>query len=191
MEEKIIEGSRGLSIVLFHRLAEHIQRGAIDGSYIELKRKKAKTFYDSLHCLRQEAINQKQGHGSRSQNRSPQHRLDGILVWPGAAFDTAAFPQCGVKYSGDQWHRGRTHNSSTPVPLEGTVSPSFSSCFLASGWFMIFHYWQKKKKGRQRSGEDEPLMLCLFLFSLSSLLSLYIFFFPHSLPFLLLFQIKG
>lgn len=140
VEEKIIEGSRGLSIVLFHRLAEHIQRGAIDGSYIELKRKKAKTFYDSLHCLRQEAINQKQGHGSRSQNRSPQHRLDGILVWPGAAFDTAAFPQCGVKYSGDQWHRGTTHNSSTPVPLEGTVSPSFSSCFLASGWFMIIHY---------------------------------------------------
>lgn len=104
-EDKIIEGSRGLGVVLSHRLAEHIQRGAIDGSSIELKRKKSRTFYDSLHCLRQEAINQQQGHSSRSQNRSLQHRLDWILVWPRAAFDTAAFPWCGVKYSGYQWHR--------------------------------------------------------------------------------------
>lgn len=68
----MIEGSRGLGIVLFHKLAEHIRRGAIDGSSIELKIKKGKKFCLSL---RQEAINQQQGHSSRSQKRSLQDTL--------------------------------------------------------------------------------------------------------------------
>lgn len=38
LEEKIISGSRGLGVVLFHRLVQHIQEGAIDGSSMELKR---------------------------------------------------------------------------------------------------------------------------------------------------------
>lgn len=41
-EEKIIQGSRGLGDVLFCRLVQHIQEGAVDGSSMELKRKERK-----------------------------------------------------------------------------------------------------------------------------------------------------
>lgn len=139
-EEKIIQGPRGPGVTCSRRNYWWQQYGI----------KMEKYFFDSLHCLRQEAVNQQQGCSSSSQNRSLQHRQDFIPAWSVQLWIPVIFLSMEWSTWSISGTEGSTYNSSNPIDREGTASLlfSFPPCSLSFWCLMIIHYWCRKK-GRQ------------------------------------------